>query len=256
MEKEGWREALDKFLIPWKKNKEVSGIIVCGSYITGNPTKHSDIDIHIVLKKGCKWRERGNKIVDGFLMEYFANPLEQIKKYLESDFKKRRQMDAHMFHTGKTILDKGGDIKKIKEISKKYLNKRFEKITPYMYELGKYDLFDMSDNLREVYLRKNPDFNLVYFNFLKDVLSIYSEFLRYHQIREDNIYRFLTDKKDKKKYLISNFPDKVFLKKFLLAIKGRGKKNMLRRFSKLSKYVLDKMGGFDIDGWKYKSIIE
>ncbi len=256
MKQKSWEMALDKFLVSWERKKEVSGIIICGSYITGNPTKHSDIDIHIVLKKGCKWRERGNKIVDGILMEYFANPPEQIEKYLESDYKKRRQIDAHMFHTGKIVLDKEGEIKRLKKIAKKYLTKKFEKITPYMYELGKYDLFDMSDNLEEVYLRETPDFSFVYFNFLEDAFSIYSEFLRYHQIEENKIYRFLTDKKDKKKYLISDFPDKVFLKKFLLSIKEKNRKKMLGRFLEISKYILNKMGGFEIDGWKYKSDVE
>jgi len=190
------------------------------------------------------------------LMEYFANPPEQIEKYLESDFKKRRQMDAHMFHTGKIILDKEGEVKRLKKLSKRYLDKKFKKITTYMYELGKYDLFDMSDNLEEVYLRKTLDFNFVYFNFLEDVLAIYSEFLSYYKTGEDNVYRFLTDKKSRKKYLISDFPDKIFLKKFVLAMKEKNKKKMLKRFTELSKYVLDKMGGFDIDGWKYKSNVE
>ncbi|MCK4650363.1 nucleotidyltransferase domain-containing protein [Candidatus Pacearchaeota archaeon] len=256
MKEEKWEMALNKFIVPWKNNKEVSGIIICGSYITGNPTKHSDIDIYVVLKKGCRWRERGNEIVDGILMEYFANPPEQIEKYLEGDFKKRRQIDAHMFHTGKIILDREGELERLKKLSKKYLNKKFEKITPYMYELGKYDLFDMSDNLEEVYFRKTPDFNFVYFNFLEDAFSIYSEFLRYHQIGENKIYRFLTDKKDRSKYLISDFPDKVFLKNFVLAIKEKNQKKMLRRFVELSKYIQDKMGGFNIDGWKFKSNVE
>ncbi len=256
MKKESWEVALDKFLIPWKKNKEVSGIIVCGSYITGNPTKHSDVDIYIVLKKECKWEERGNKIVDGILMEYFASPPRQIKKNLESDFKKREQIDAHMIYTGKIILDKEGGLRKLKKLSKKYLNKKFGKMTRYMYELGKYDLFDMSDNLEEVYLRKTPDFNFVYFNFLEDVFSIYSEFLSYYKIKKDNVYRFLTDKENRKKYLISDFPDKVFLRNFVLAIKERNEKKMLRKFVELSKYVQDKMGGFDIDGWKFKSSAE
>ena len=39
-------------------------------------------------------------------------------------------------------------------------------------------------------------------------------------------------------------------------MKEKNKKKMLKRFTELSKYVLDKMGGFDIDGWKYKSNVE
>ena len=44
-----WKVALEKFLKKWENKKEVIWILVCGSYVTGNPSKHSDIDIHILL---------------------------------------------------------------------------------------------------------------------------------------------------------------------------------------------------------------
>ena len=70
---EKWELALKKFLKNWENKKEVVGAIVCGSYITGNPSNHSDIDIHLLLSSKTKWRERGNVIIDGILIEYFAN---------------------------------------------------------------------------------------------------------------------------------------------------------------------------------------
>ena len=70
IKKENWEKAVDKFIKKWKSKKEVIGALVCGSYVTGNPTKHSDIDIHIILDNKCNWRMRGDEYVDGFLMEY------------------------------------------------------------------------------------------------------------------------------------------------------------------------------------------
>lgn len=253
---EKWEIALEKFLKDWKENKEVTGVIVCGSYITGNPSKHSDIDLHIILKRGCNWRERGNKIINGILIEYFANPPEQVDKYMLNDYKNRRQMDAHMFATGKIVLDKEDEVKKLKETAKQYLNKGYGEMPNFKIELNKYHLFDMYDNLEEVYDRKAPDFQFVYYNFLNKVFEIYSEFLKFVKIGENKTYRFLTEKKDQKKYLISEFPDKEFKKIIIRAIDERKDKNKLVLFKKLTKHVQNKMGGFNIDGWKLRSPVD
>lgn len=78
---ERWEEALDKFLSEWRRRDYVVGALVCGSYVTGSPTARSDIDVHIILAEESDWRERGNRYVDGCLIEYFANPPRQIRTY-------------------------------------------------------------------------------------------------------------------------------------------------------------------------------
>ena len=82
-----WKRKLDLFLADFEYADDVVGVLVCGSYITGNPTSHSDLDVHIVLDNKVDYRERGNKIVDGLLIEYFANPSKQIFRYFDEDFK-------------------------------------------------------------------------------------------------------------------------------------------------------------------------
>jgi len=89
-----------------KDKKEVVGAIVCGSYVTGHSTKHSDIDLHIILKKGTKRRERGNKIVDGILIEYFANPVSSLTQYFKNDFSANKKINSHMLASGKILFDK------------------------------------------------------------------------------------------------------------------------------------------------------
>jgi len=98
--------ALQKFLSKRENKKEVIGALVCGSYITGNPSKHSDIDLHIILKKDTKRRERGNEYVDGILIEYFANPVSSLTKYFESDYKANKKITIHMIASGKVLFDK------------------------------------------------------------------------------------------------------------------------------------------------------
>ncbi len=89
-----WEKALNKFLEGWKNKKAVVGAIVCGIYVAGSPSKHSDVDVHIVLDSSISWRERGDKMVDGFLIEYFADPLQKYYEYLQDDYKRRRRVKA------------------------------------------------------------------------------------------------------------------------------------------------------------------
>ena len=45
-----WEEKLSKFLDDFAYKDDVVGVLVCGSYITGNPSNHSDLDVHIILR--------------------------------------------------------------------------------------------------------------------------------------------------------------------------------------------------------------
>ncbi len=256
MEKERWEIALEKFISKWRTKKEVVGAVACGSYITGNPSRHSDIDVHILLNKKIKWRERGNKIVDGTLIEYFANPMPQNFKYYQDDFKSRRKINIHMFTTGRILFDKDGDVKKIIEKAKEWDKKKFDKSKRIPIELSKYSLWDMNDNLEEVYESNAEDFYFVYYNYLNDLFDSYSKFLGYNGVSPNKLRRFLTDNKDKAKYKMPDFPDSVFVPIFVEAITLKDKKEMMALYTKLTNYVLTKMKGFNIDGWKIRSPVE
>ena len=61
-----WEEKLNKFLDEFEHIDDVIGVLVCGSYITGNPSTHSDLDVHIILdekvdyRKGLYFQVQGN----------------------------------------------------------------------------------------------------------------------------------------------------------------------------------------------------
>jgi len=250
---EKWEIVLGKFLKKWRSKKEVIGAIVCGSYVTGNPSKHSDIDLHIILDSKTKWRERGNEIVDGILIEYFANPAKKHNEYFEEDYRGRKTTNAHMFSTGRILFDKTGELKKIVQRSRKFLNKKFVAQNKIQIEISKYSLWDMNDNLREVFDAEADEFSFVYHVNLKDLYESYSKFLQFTSIPVHKLRRFLTDERDKKKYRIANFPDQEFVKMYIKAIHLKDYEEMMKEYDKLSNYVLNKMGGFNIDGWKIKS---
>lgn len=123
----------------WQGRDDVVGALVCGSYVTGKPSKKSDIDVHIVLENDVTWRERGNQIIDGFLIEYFANPPGQIRRYFQDDFKKRRTMSMVQFQTGKILFDYTGIINDLKLEAHAWLGKKYETINKTVLEIKKLD---------------------------------------------------------------------------------------------------------------------
>lgn len=251
-----WEEAVELFLSDWKKRNEVIGALVCGSYITGNPSKHSDIDIHIVLSDKLSWRERGNKYINGFLIEYFANPPKQIKKYFEEDYKDNSHQSHIQFVTGRIVFDKNNEILKLKQLATKYLNKRFKQLNNTQLELKKYSLWDNLDNLEDNYEKNNPDFYYIYFNNLRQIYETYGKSLGVSISNVDKVYKLLMDKETMKKYLEKDFPDSKFVALFLEALNLNAKDKMLNNFKVLTEYVLEAMGGFKINGWKLKSKVE
>lgn len=96
-----WEEKLNKFLEEFEYKTDIIGVLVCGSYITGSLNSHSDLDVHILLRYNAGYRQRGNKIVDGLLIEYFANTEDHIKEYFEEDIKRFRLMSQTQFVTRK-----------------------------------------------------------------------------------------------------------------------------------------------------------
>lgn len=251
-----WEIALEKFLKKWKDREEVIGAIVCGSFITGNPSKHSDIDIHILLDSKTSWRERGNEIIDGILIEYFANPVQKHYEYTEEDFKQRRKVNAHMFCTGKVLFDKTGELNKLIKDSRKCFVRKYPKQKKFQIEVSKYNIWDMCDNLEEVFETDKEEFFLVFYVYLNQLFDYYANFLQFDSIPVHKIRRFLIDEKDKKKYCIDDFPDKEFVKMFINTLNIKAKKKMIKEYQNLTIYILDKMGGFNINGWKIISSVK
>jgi len=119
--------------------------------------------------------------------------------------------------------------------------------------LAKYGIWDLCDNLEEVFEANGEEFFFVFYVHLKELFEIYANFLQFDSIPVHKIKRFLTDEKDKKKYNVSNFPDQEFVKMYVNAINIKDKSEMMKEYKMLTNHILEKMGGFNIDGWKIKS---
>jgi hypothetical protein len=239
--------ALDSFMQWWENKKEVIGAIVCGSYITGNPSKYSDIDLHIILDSSVNWRERGNQVINGILIEYFANPIQQHHHYLQEDLKSRKRLNAHMLCTWKLLFDRTGEVQQLINDSQSYLTPQYTTMNETEIELTKYTIWDMCDNLEEIYDKNWKEFVFVYHNNIYTLINLYTKFLQYDHLPIHKVYLFLTDTNNQKKYNVAPFPDQIFVKLITQIISHTEKDDMIQNYTKLTNHILNKMWWFDIN---------
>jgi hypothetical protein len=253
---EGWQVALDTFLNEWREKKDITGALVCGCFITGNPSKHSDIDVHLLLSDHLEWRERGNKVVDGYLIEYFVNPPRQVRKYFEEDYRDHSSMSMVQFLTGQVLWDRTGSISDLKQEARKWIEKPHEGQSYTVVELRKYAIWDMWDNLQNCAEWDRVDFPFVYMNSLQLLFNYYCEFLMLETIPFYQILAYLSDPGYIEKYLKKPFPDIDFATLYIEAIQVKEETEMKPLFGSLTDHVLQRIGGFKIDGWNLRSAVE
>ena len=248
-----WQKSLNTFLSDFEHMADVIGVLVCGSYVTGSPTAHSDLDVHIILSSDVSYRERGNKIVDGLLIEYFANPPMQIEAYMDEDLEVRRLMAHVQFATGKILRDDTGEVAALKEKAFTAIDEFYKKSPPAsMQEMTKYGLWDMRDDLQDAHETNRADFDFLYFNLLDNLINEYMNAVNmpYHK---KAILVNVEDERIRGKYLLRELPDKHISDLIIKAIKAEGRDEKLNLYEQLTEAVLCRFGGFEIDGFRFRS---
>ena len=110
-----WKLALNEFIKPYLNDEEVEAILLVGSYAVGNQNEYSDIDVYVILNDNADYRERGNKLVEGHLIEYFINPIYKVREYLEEDKRGHGGSMANMLLHGQVLLDRNGIVEILKQ---------------------------------------------------------------------------------------------------------------------------------------------
>jgi len=251
-----WENAVEKFIAPWKRKKYVEGIIMAGSYVMGTQTPQSDIDFHIVLADEIGWRERGNKRVDGIIMEYFANPVRQIYQYMKEDPKSYRRADARMYAGGRILFDRNGEVGKLKEFAKKELKKKFKRPGHLRVEIMKYGLWDRLDGLADLLADNSPIFPVQFSLILEKTVWHYAEYLMVKLPPITKLDKYFHSVDFRKKYRIDKFPDGKFIKLFNDSLTAKNNQTKFTTIKELVEYVQKKMGGFDINHWKVRSRVD
>lgn len=238
-------QVIKEFLVPWKKNREVLGALLVGSYAAGLQTPRSDIDICIILANTVKYWKRGDVMISNFLVEYAAYPISYLKEIQAKDLKGRKRLRTRMLATGKILFDKTGAIRKLKKRSKKLIKKKLPRQNAEVTELNKYYLWDQLDNLCELARKHAVGFEYAYHTGLQNIIEFYADFLGLEIPRPTRIHSFITNSDFRKRYCIARIPDKVFTKLFAEALSKRS----LQKFEELTVHVQKQMGGFCINGW-------
>jgi len=248
----GWTQIVEKFLKQWKDRKEFEGAILCGSYAIGCQKENSDIDVMIVLSDKTKWWERGNVKIDGYLIEYIADPVFFCKKSFKDDYDLGKKMSVGMFAVGQVLVDKSGVVAKLKSEAEAIMKKPFKKMGRREIEMAKYHLYDGVSKLESLSGKGFIKYAPLYYLHLSKIINFYASFKRIQIPATAKIYRFLSDGEFRKGYELEGFSDKKFVR---LVNKCLKEYTFIKNIVKLNDYVLDKTGGFNVDGWRLRTKI-
>lgn len=253
---EKWKLALKEFLRQYEDNDDVIGAMLCGSYAKENNNEYSDINVYLVLKEDCDYKERGNIDSNSYLIEYFMSPSSEIEKYMEKEFADGKQTTANMLAYGKIIYDLDGTLKNLQDKALEYIDKKQDNITSYKLDMNNYHLWDYLDELKISLKENNPNFNLIYYSLLGDVYDFYMEYLSIPKLPKTKIYKILTDEEYRRKYHVFKLPEEEFIKLYIRCFDMDKLSIMYKNMEALINYYYKKQGGFNIRTFKLKSKLE
>jgi len=234
----------------------VQGILVCGSHITGGANIQSDLDVHFVFDEKVEFRQRGNISIEGLLIEYFANPPRQIRKYFEDDVAECRFHSLVQFATGEIIMDRAGEVAILKNEAIKLHKEYYENIpTKQMEKIDKYRIWDMKDDLAAARLTGRMEFDFLHHVFLDRLIGSYMEHIG-RPYCPKTILGNVDDDKFRKKYMLQRLPDPAIAELIASCMTTQNIDRKLSLFTELADKILEKFGGFEIDGFRFKSALQ
>lgn len=248
-----WKQALEQFLQQWLPRPEVIGALVCGSYVTGNPSPRSDIDVHLVLSDDIHWRERGNRVVGTYMIEYFANPPHQIRQYFREDHAENRPMAATQFVTGDILHDPNGMVARLQTEAQAWLDTPFARLSDLQTNLMNYGLWDALEKLRSACERQHPEVRCAVHHFVCQLVEFYARYLRVAVPSVHQLSLLWQPERAYQKYRTPPFPDATFAQFVKQALEASSDHDLRAVAEQLYTHVMHATGGFTIDGWALRS---
>ena len=251
-----WKLALKEFLKDYEEDDDVIGALLCGSYASGNQNSNSDIDVHLILKDGVTYRERGNTESNSYLIEYFMNPVWKLKEEIKEESTSGELCTTTMFAYGKIIYDVEGKVQELQDLALECIDKSLPTITQDKLDMNNYHVWDSMDELKGALDSDSDDFELIYYNLLGKIYNIYVEYLSIPKLPLSKIYKVLTDEEYRKKYHIFKLPEKEFIKLYINCHDSASKNAMYNNINELVNYYYKKQGGFNIRTFKLRSEVK
>ena len=254
---EKWEAAARKFVEECEFYTDIEAVFLTGSYAAGNADKHSDIDLYIVLNDSCQWRIRGNKLLNNeFRVEYFANPVWQIKKYIDLFYADVRILEINMILNGIVILDKNSTAEGLREYCAQKDMSNFPTLEEFHIQMGQYLIWDNFNELTRAYDSKTADFAMQYYIFIQNAFDFYSRYICSPVPSYHHLYRWLTDEIYRNNFKLPPYRDKTFMELIAGAIGSPDANAMFAQASSIKDYVFDKVGGLDIDNFSLKGRLD
>jgi hypothetical protein len=245
--------AAKEFIANCGFSEDISAVFLAGSYAAGNADEYSDIDLYMVLDDGVDWRERGNRLVDGLLIEYFANPMRQIQKYVDSECETVNITTINMILNGVVIFDKNETAKHLREYCLQKDLHNFPKLSEFQLKTGLYGIWHCFDELTRAHNDKTADFDMQYYILLKTAFEFYSRYICSPIPNYTHLYKWLTNRVYRDKFNLPSYKDPAFLDLTLRAFDEMDAGAKLNQASRLKDYIFNKAGGFDINNFTLKS---
>lgn len=206
---EKWEKVLNEFLKEYVDDDSILGAILGGSYATGNYTENSDIDISIITTND-NYKKRGNVIIDDIMIEYFINPISELKKYMEDDYNNRHRLStSNLIGNGKIIFSRGNIMEDLQKEALSYYDKEFPTPDETKVKCQKYACWDAYDELKDK-VKNNESYNLNYFVLLQNLIDCYYYSNNVASVPISKLEQILRNKEYARKYNLKNEPSEEF----------------------------------------------
>lgn len=249
-----WEKALYKFLEQYKDKDYFLGAILTGSYVTENNNENSDIDVFIVTKDTENWRQRGTELVDGYLIEYFINPLKKVLEYFEEEKASCEVATTMIFINSKIIYDTEKEVEKLISIAKNNSINLSETVNEDDFKMYCYGVWDGFDELTSKYSSKE-DIEFSYNIFLQRVIEAYFYNKRLPSISLNKIERVLNNESYRNKYKPIKLPDDTFIQLLNNCFNNKEYIKKYESAKELYSYFMKQFPQFDINKFELKTNI-
>jgi Icc-related predicted phosphoesterase len=246
-------DVINLFLEPYLADNNIQAAILTGSYAQGNQNKYSDIDIFIISSDTLNWRERGTKIFSNYSFEYFINPPKIIIKEMEE---LKSMATVVIIANGKEIFDKTGIVKQLKEKAFRIIKNPIDPINNIEIEMIKYYLNNHYDQLTRAYEIGTNEFHFLYYTYLEYIIYSYGKYNGIALSPKTKIYQYIFDEEYYLNKDLKKIDDNNFLEILKRCMKNNKNEIMYKNITELKNYLLNLVGGFNIDGWKMRGKIE
>jgi predicted nucleotidyltransferase len=234
------KKIVDDIVVQYKKDKNVLGVLLCGSIVKNKFDRYSDIDIYILLKKKGKYA-RLNFIKNKIRVDIIVNTTEEARIYLKNDEYNVQRNTSSILAYGKILFQRLKHLENLQYIARKNLKLR----TQYSKEevlMHKYSIDDFWGEIQRD-IEKNDviafglDSQFLLNNIIELFLKLHGDFLR--QPKEmSEVFRKL---------------DKTFWKKIesFYAVNDLQKKQ--KKLAELVRYIYKKSNGGLPHQWVVKN---